>query len=150
MSAARLVPTDRGLSAVARVRAVHERDSRLGLAQAHREQHQHAAVLTDLERSLRSQDATPDGSAHDFVARRNALTLLGTAIGEARHELAVATQVTAAALDHWHRDKSRLSAVEGLLDRRATERQAERVRAETRELDDVAARLWQRRASERP
>jgi flagellar export protein FliJ len=142
--------TDRGLSAVGRVRAVHERDSRLGLAQAHREQHQHAVVLADLERSLCSQDATPDGSAHDFVARRTSLTLLGTAIGEARRELAVAAQVTAAALDHWHRDKSRLSAVEGLLARRSAERQAERERVEARELDDVAARLWQRRASGRP
>jgi flagellar export protein FliJ len=139
-------PEDRGLGAVARVREVRERDSRLGLAQAIGEQQHLAGVLHDLERSLRSRDAAAAGSAQDFVVLRTSLTLLGAAIGDARRDLATAGEVTAAALDRWRQDKTRLSAVEGLLDRRAEERRVHRAREEAKELDEVAGRLWQRRA----
>jgi flagellar export protein FliJ len=59
--------------------------------------------------------------------------------------VAAARTVSASAREHWQRDKTRLSAVELLLERRAEERRAERARREARELDDVVAQRWLRR-----
>ena len=57
-----------------------------------------------------------------------------------------ARTITESAREHWQRDKTRLSAVELLLERRAEERRAELRRREVRELDDIAAQRWQRHA----
>ncbi len=53
--------------------------------------------------------------------------------------------VTESAREHWQSDKTRLNAVEMLLDRRAAERAAAADRVEAKELDDIGARLWLRR-----
>jgi flagellar export protein FliJ len=53
--------------------------------------------------------------------------------------------VTAAARDRWVSDRSRLAAVESLVERRAAAARAERQRRENRELDEVAEQMWRRR-----
>ena len=52
--------------------------------------------------------------------------------------------MTAAARDRWLADRSRLAAVESLVERRAAAVRAERARRETRELDEVAQEMWRR------
>jgi flagellar protein FliJ len=141
---------DPGLRAVARVRGVRERDSRLGL--------QHALTLTAQRESqaalaqTRLDDAEDfrEGTSAQFHARRTALAALAAYAQRAR-ELAEASRTsTEEAQRRWQRDRSRLRAVESLLQRRAEARNAEAVRRESHELDDVATRLWLRRRGSGP
>lgn len=136
---------DRGLHAVARVRDVRERDSRIGLQQALREQAALQGRLDELEESVRAHGAFVAGDMRQFVGLRHSLEALRGAITDARQEAETAAVLSASARAHWHHDKTRLSAVEGLLERRADERRAEARTQETHELDDVAGRLWLRR-----
>ncbi|WKN47612.1 flagellar FliJ family protein [Nocardioides sp. Arc9.136] len=138
---------DRGLRAVARVREVRERDSRLGLQRALQEQQEHALALSALEVELASRVEDPGtADAAAYVARRAALQSLGAAVGGARGRLDSAEVVRAAADAHWRSDHTRLSAVEGLLEGRADVRRAEALHEEAKELDDAAGRQWLRRA----
>lgn len=146
-------PRDRGLRAVARVREVRERDSRLGLQRALLEQQQHADALTALEDELATRAARADQAGQSaptdtaaYVAQRAGLQSLGLAVGGARGRLASAEVVRAAADAHWQADHTRLSAVEGLLEGRAEVRRTEVLQAEAKELDDAAGRQWLRRA----
>lgn len=139
---------DRGLHAVSRVRDVRERDSRLGLQQALREQSALQTRLDELQDAMRTHGSFVSGDMHQFVALQQSLAVLREAAGDARREVEGAAVISASALSHWHRDKTRLSAVEGLLERRADERTAETRAKEAHELDDVAGRLWLRRATE--
>lgn len=136
---------DRGLRAVARVRDVRERDSRIGLQQALGEQAALQARLDELEESVRAHGSFVAGELGQFVALRRSLDALRGAAAETREETDAAAVLTASARAHWHRDKTRLSAVEGLLERRAEERRADASAQEARELDDVAGRMWLRR-----
>lgn len=140
-------PRDRGLHAVARVRQVRERDSRLGLQRAVQEQQEQAAALASLEDELavRAGGPAPADTAA-YVAQRAGLQSLGRAVGGARGRLTSAEVVRAAADAHWQSDHTRLSAVEGLLEGRAEVRRAEALHAEAKELDDAAGRQWLRRA----
>ena len=52
--------------------------------------------------------------------------------------------ITESAREHWQRDKTRLSAVELLLERRARRAARRAARREARELDDIAGQRWQR------
>lgn len=135
---------DPGLHAVARVRGVRETDSRLGLQQALAEQRQRELSLASLEDRLRNAPAFEIGTATAFIAQRQALATLGQWVTTAGEEVASARTITGEARVRWQQDKTRLSAVEMLLERRAAERRAERDRAEARDLDEVAAQLWQR------
>ncbi|MDN4173558.1 flagellar FliJ family protein [Nocardioides sp. SOB77] len=138
---------DRGLRAVARVREVRERDSRLGLQRAAQEQREHAAALATLQAELAARAEDPAAAdAATYVARRASLQSLGAAVGGARGRLDSAEVVRAAADAHWQVDHTRLSAVEGLLEGRADARRAEALREEAKELDDAAGRQWLRRA----
>lgn len=74
---------------------------------------------------------------------------LGRAVTDAEEAVAAATRISGTAHAHWVQDRTRLKAVELLLERRAEERRAEAVRREDRELDDVSARLWSRNAADR-
>ncbi len=141
-------PHDRGLRAVSRVRDVRERDSRLGLQQALREQAALQNRLDELQDAMRAHGSFVSGDMHQFVALQQSLAVLREAAAEARHDLEGAAVISASARSHWHHDKTRLSAVEGLLERRADERAAEAQTREAHELDDVAGRLWLRRAAE--
>lgn len=145
MSTRRTHPQDNGLQAVARVRSVRERDSRIGLRQA-------LVATEEREAGARRAQARVDdapvfvhGSAQDFHVRRTTLVALAA---EARRsqELAAASRAnTEEARRRWQHDRGRLRAVELLLERRAEARRAEAMRRESLELDDVAGRMWLRR-----
>lgn len=135
---------DRGLQAVSRVRDVRERDSRLGLQQALREQVEVQTRLVRVQESMRQQASFESGDMNQYVAARQMLEVLREAASQIGQEVETAANLTASARAHWLRDKTRLSAVEGLLERRADERRAEAETREAHELDDVAGRLWLR------
>lgn len=136
---------DRGLRAVSRVRAVRERDSRLGLQQAIAEQRRHEEALSGLEQSLREHGDRVVTDAGLFVALRASLTALSDAASHGRTELDQAAVVRSSADAHWQSHKTRLSAVDTLLESRDDERRAADAHGEARELDEVAGRLWLRR-----
>jgi len=52
--------------------------------------------------------------------------------------------VAVAARDRWHADRTRLAAVESLIERRAGVRALATRRREGRELDAIAEELWRR------
>jgi flagellar export protein FliJ len=135
---------DAGMLAVARVRAVRERDSRLGLQQAMDEERRHEAELSHLGRRLDEARRFDGGSVATYLTARAGYQALAQQIGTVTAELHSARTITESARDHWRKDKTRLSAVELLLERRAEERRAERRRLEARELDDIVSQRWQR------
>ncbi len=137
---------DPGLHAVARVRDVRERDSRLGLQQAARDEHDATSEVRRLSEVLARQDSRPTGHAGEFVAMRAVYLGLSEALAEARRQEQAARLVALDAAAHWRSDHARLSAVEGLLERRTEARALEAKRHEERELDDVSGRLWLRRS----
>lgn len=139
-------PADRGLGAVARVREVRERDSRLGLVAALADLRAREARVGELEAALREHGSFVSGDMATFVALRESLTALRESLVAERSRLDVARTVAVDADAHWQADRSRLGAVEGLLERRADERRLERRRAEDRELDEMATQGWLRRA----
>lgn len=134
---------DAGLRAVARIREVRERDSRLEVRDARLDQARAAAVLDELQRAL----AAPV-PAEAFATGRQALLALAEPITRARADLLAAEGRCADAVARWQQARSRLAAVEGLLERRAAARAAEARRVEARELDDVAGRLREARRRE--
>jgi flagellar protein FliJ len=136
---------DAGLKAVARVRGVRERDSRIGLQQAlaitaGRENAQDAA-----QRRLDEAPAFVHGSSTDYHAQRAALAALAAAVRRTEELAASSRTASEEARWRWQRDRSRLRAVESLLERRAEARRADVLRREGHELDDIAGRLWLRR-----
>ncbi len=137
---------DAGMRAVARVRSVREQDSRLGLQQALRELHAADDRVAHLRDALVAADAFSGGDMAAYVALRGRLQSLGDALWTARAEAESSRTIAQSAQAHWQRDRTRLEAVEQLLERRAAERRAEAARAEARDLDDIAGQLWQRRA----
>ena len=136
---------DRGLHAVARVREVRERDSRLGLQQARREQEARERRLAQLEDAVREHGSFVSGDMRQFVALRASLAALRQVTTQARAELDAAVLVATSAQAHWQGHHTQLSAVESLLERRADDRRVEAGKADAHELDDVAGRLWLRR-----
>jgi flagellar protein FliJ len=140
---------DPGLRAVARVRDVRERDSRLGLQQALREQRVLQVRLDGLHEQMQAQATFDRGDVRAFVAARLAIESLRAAATELRQEVDTAAVLTATARAHWLHDKTRLSAVEGLLERRADERRAEAATKQAHELDDIAGQLWLRNTNGR-
>lgn len=148
-----MTSADRGLRAVARVRSVREQDSRLGLQQALARLAelvaQARALRTELDDAVRGL-ATGSYAGAEFAARRAAVDALGHALRETEDAAEVTRTLVLGARERWQLDKSRLRAVEILLEHREEERRRERQRAEARELDDVAGRAWlrQTRAAE--
>jgi flagellar FliJ protein len=138
---------DRGMRAVARVRGVREQDSRIGLQQALTEQREHEARAVELRGRIETGDSFALGTAASFLALRASLDALGQVLRAAEAEAASSRTVSEAAYAHWLADRTRLSAVETLLDRRERARREEAARREARELDDIAAQLWLRRDS---
>jgi flagellar protein FliJ len=139
---------DRGLHAVARVREVRERDSRVGLVHADREHRAALATVAELE-GLVADHAAPlaaaDGvPAAEWAARRTVLGSVAAAARRSHRDAEAAATVRTAAEEHWRSDRSRLRAVELLLERRADERRAEAARAEARLLDDLGGQRWLR------
>lgn len=139
---------DRGLRAVGRVRAVRERDSRIGLQQALAEREERRTRLAHLEQQLATDPAWEQGDTSSFLAHRTALLGLGEAVTGAREQVEAAGRIAETAHAHWSGDKVRLAAVESLLERRAQARRAERAHREATELDDIAAQGWSRRRAD--
>jgi flagellar export protein FliJ len=133
------------MRAVARVRAVREQDSRVGLQQALNEQRAHEERAAELRGRLERADSFATGSVGSYLALRTSLESLGAVLRSAEADAAAGRTISEAAYGHWQRDKARLSAVEVLLEHRAAARRAEAARVEARDLDEIAARIWQRR-----
>ncbi|CAM3441020.1 flagellar FliJ family protein [Nocardioides dubius] len=138
------------MQAVARVREVRERDSRLGLSTALAEQRACAQAVDEARTLLATTPAPGTATARDFVYQRSVLSAWCQTLSQREQATDSARVVADAARAHWQLDHSRLSAVESLIERRAEERRAELARREERELDDVAARLWQFRRGGEP
>ena len=140
-------PADRGLAAVARVREVRERDSRLGLVSALADLRAREARVGELEASLRRHGSFVSGDMATFVALRESLVALRESLVAEQAAASVSRTVAMDADARWQADRSRLGAVEGLLDRRADERRVERRRAEDKDMDEVASQGWLRRSA---
>ncbi|MDH2414627.1 flagellar export protein FliJ [Nocardioides sp. CER19] len=144
---------DPGLHAVARVRGVREQDSLIALQRALTAQREHEERLAQLRDQLTAAAALEadilggSGTPGALLTLRMTLGHLAESTRLAREELASAEVLTDAARDRWERDKSDLSAVEQLLERRTTERRHEARRAEDRQTDETAAQGWLRRTT---
>lgn len=132
------------LSGVVRVRGVRERDSRLGLAQALREQSEAARRVSGLHDDLRATAAFERGDAATYLAHAARIDAVGRAITEAERQLAVARGVVDAARARWQDDRARLRSVELLRERRTEAHRRELARRLTAQLDDLAAQRWAR------
>lgn len=132
------------LRGVVRVRAVRERDSRIGLSTALGEEQRAADRVAALEEQL---TRLPEAQVYDltaFRARQHSIEALHNSLSGSRTELEGARQLALAARERWMADRSRLAAVESLVERRAAAARAERRRREDREQDEVATELWRR------
>ncbi len=143
-------PHDTGLRAVARVRGVREHDSRLGLQQALTLTARREADADAAQSRLDQAPLFGVGTSADFHAQRTAVAALAAQARRTRELAQASRNSTGEARRRWQHDRSRLRAVEALLERRAQARRVEAVRRENHELDDVAARLWLRRRGSVP
>lgn len=132
------------LGGVVRVRRIRERDSRTGLATALEEERRAAAEVARTEEFLATLRPPALGDPLQYAAHQHATAALGEALARARADLATAHRITLAARDRWRADRSRLAAVESLVERRAEVRRTEQRRREARELDAVGEDLWRR------
>ncbi len=133
---------DAGMRAVARVRSVRESDSRVGLQTALLESRSAQTTVDDLRGRIASASGFAAGSAAEFLALRASLGALGEVLITAEEHLDASRTISEAAYARWQQDRTRLAAIEMLLERRAAARRAERERTEARELDDIAAQRW--------
>lgn len=135
---------DAGMRAVARVRGVREQDARLGLAHAAAEER---AAEQRLAAAAAHLAAATDPDAVDpasFATARVAAAGTAAEVIALRAALETAVTFTTAAREHWQRDRTRLAAVELLLERREERRREERVRRERVEVDDLVSARWLR------
>jgi flagellar FliJ protein len=135
---------DRGMRAVARVREVRERDSRVGLlhalGQVRAREEQLAHLTTALDQAMTRTDDTLD----EFVISRQLLAAMAVAVREAESRLDASRTIATEAHHRWQADKTRVRAIEHLLEERALRRAEEADRAEVRETDDIVTRLHTR------
>lgn len=144
---------DPGLRAVARVRGVREQDSLIALQQAlstQRDREERLARLRDqltAAAALESDILGTSGAPGALLTLRMTLAQLATSTRQGREEVSAAEALSDAARDRWEHDRSRLAAVEQLLERRTAERRHEARRAEDRQTDETAAQGWLRRTT---
>jgi flagellar export protein FliJ len=143
LSAARST-ADRGLRAVARVRGVREHDSRLGLQLALAEQQALEERANGLADRLAGLPGDSPRTPAELMIFRAGVDALGLRYREAYAEALSHDAVVEGARARWQSDKTRLAAVENLLERRAERRRIERNKAEAKELDDLASVRWAR------
>ncbi len=136
---------DRGLTAVRRVRAAREDDSRIGLQRALAESHRRAEEADRRRAGLEAAPAFAAGSVLDFHRHSQRLTAMAEATRTAGDAAATSARVADEAGRRWQHDRTEVRAVDLLLQRRAEVRTAERERREAHELDDLAAVGWLRR-----
>lgn len=135
---------DAGLGAVARVRGAREQDSRIGLQQAMADLRDREARVADLRRQLALVQEPDVSTVADFVLHHERVRAFVQSVEAAAEDARAAAAVAASARAHWQVDKTRLSAVEMLLERRAEERRTEDRRREDRDLDEVVTQQWLR------
>ena len=135
---------DRGMRAVARVREVRERDSRIGLLQALTTVRLREQELQSLQAALEEATQRVSGDLDEFVLSRRLLTGMAAGVRAAENRLEGSRTVAAEAHARWQADKARVRAIEQLLERRAARRAEEESRAEVREIDDIVGRLQAR------
>lgn len=140
----RVHPEDRGLAAVARVRAIRENDSRIGLRLVLAEEAAVVARLDGLTRSIATATVPAEATPAELLAQHTALAHVGLLAQEARADRVTAEVVSAEARTRWGADRARLAAVEHLLEGRASERRTEAAKRAAREADDLAAQRWAR------
>jgi flagellar export protein FliJ len=133
------------LQVVARVRGVRERDSRLGLVEALGEEREAEARVAALQDQLAGLDRFESGDLTAFANRQRNVSAITDALAAARAALASSHVLALAAREQWRVDRSRLAAVESLIDRREAERRVAQQKLEDRRLDAVAEDLWRRR-----
>ncbi|MFC7496466.1 MULTISPECIES: flagellar FliJ family protein [unclassified Nocardioides] len=132
------------LRGLVRLRTVRERDSRTGLATALAEERHVETAIADLEQQLATLPTPSSVDLQAFQGRQQTLELIRMALTDARADLEVARVVSTAARDRWVADRTRLKAVESLVERRAAAVRAERERRERIALDEVAEEMWRR------
>ena len=125
---------------------MREHDSRLGLQLALAEQRSLEERVSTLSGRLADLPGAASGTPAEVLVFRTGAAALGAHLREARAEAASHHAVVEGARARWQADKTRLSAVEGLLERRAERHRAERAKAEAKELDDLASVRWARGA----
>lgn len=135
---------DRGLKAVARVREVRERDSRLGLLAAMHTVAEREQQVTDLRSALQDAAQHRTVSMDRYVVSRGMLSSMALAVSEAERRLETSRLVAAEAQSRWQSDKARLRAIRQLVQQRALQRADAAHRAEVREIDDIVGRLHAR------
>ena len=140
---------DRGLRAVARVREVRERDSRLGLLHALGRVRDQEERVEALGRALDKAASRSFDTLAAFTASRVMLEAMAEALATAQHDLESRRVVALQAHTRWQADKAAVKAIEHLLDERARVRAEEAARAETREIDDIVSRLHLRQSIRR-
>ena len=135
---------DSHLRVVARVRSVRERDSRIGLVTALTEERAAAARVDTLKEGLTSVPPHTVGDLASFSYRQHQVDSIGQALTAARTAQQAAAVVAVSARQHWESDRTRLAAVEALIERREAARRRELQRREARDMDEVAGELWRR------
>jgi flagellar export protein FliJ len=144
---------DPGLRAAARVRGVREQDSLMALQNALATQREHEERLARLREQLTAAAALEadilgaSGTPGALLTLRMTLTQLAESTRIAREELSSAEVLADAARDRWEHDRSRLAAVEQLIERRTAERRHAARRAEDRQTDETATQGWLRRTT---
>lgn len=133
-----------GLEAVARVRDVRERDSRLGLTQALGELHQRQAVTAALLTQISALSGPAESAPGDFLQARTLAGLGSQLAAEAQADVVAAALLADTSRSHWSTDATRLAAVHLLLERRARARAEAEQREEARRLDEAATQGWLR------
>ncbi|MFC0223017.1 flagellar FliJ family protein, partial [Nocardioides zeicaulis] len=83
-----------------------------------------------------------------FATARVAAAGTASEVIALRAAVATAVTFTTSAREHWQRDRTRLAAVELLLERRGERRREERARRERVEVDDLVAARWLRARAE--
>lgn len=135
---------DKGLRAVERVREVREQDSRIGLQRALQAQRTQEAAVEAARLLLEMHPGFSHGSVRDFHADRALVTAMAQQHARERQQADASRTVAEEAARRWQQDRTRVRAVELLLERRGQERRAERDRRTAHELDDIAGQAWLR------
>jgi len=135
---------DAGLAAVARVRRVREQDDRIGLQLALMESRARHGRADRLLGQLAAAPTADAWSPLQLLNERMALARVGEAARDAQLAAGSADVVSAEARVRWEAARTRLSAVERLLELRESRRRTAAERARAKEADDLAAQRWLR------
>ena len=139
-----MTANDRGLMAVARVRGAEEQASRIELERALRRVKEDERELRNREEMILASAPFRAGSSAEFVQQRQSLQHMTQGASEAAQRLEASKRLAAEVHRTWLTRKTRLRAVELLLERREARRREERARRERVELDDLAGQGWLR------